>query len=132
MRSNGTTAALPSAELIKEINALKAQLKKVSVAMEADATEGVSRAVGTIESKSKEAIDDVIESAQNLIDQYAGKIEQYAGSAKDYAASLGKKSEEFKETAASSLVENVQARPFGTLAAVIGIGFLAGYLCRRG
>jgi hypothetical protein len=25
----------------------------------------------------------------------------------------------------------VQERPFGTLAAIIGIGFLAGYLCRR-
>lgn len=124
MRSNGTTATLPSADLVKEINALKAQLKKLSAAMEADATEGVSRAVGTIESKSKEAIDEVIETAQNFIDEYAGN-------AKDYAAALGKKSEQLRETAANSLVENVQARPFGTLAAVIGIGFLAGYLCRR-
>jgi len=124
MRSNGTAAALPSADLVKEINALKAQLKKLSAAMEADATEGVSRAVGTIESKSKEAIDEVIESAQNFIDEHAAQ-------AKDYAAALGKKTEQLKETAANSLVENVQARPFGTLAAVIGIGFLAGYLCRR-
>lgn len=124
MRSNGTAAALPSADLVKEINALKAQLKKLSAAMEADATEGVSRAVGTIESKSKEAIDEVIETAQNFIDEYAGN-------AKDYAAAIGKKSEQLKETAANSLVENVQARPFGTLAAVIGIGFLAGYLWRR-
>lgn len=124
MRANGTTPALPSADLVKEINALKAQLKKLSATMEAEATEGVSRAVGTIESRSKQAIDDVIESAQSFIDEYAGN-------AKEYAAALGKKSEELRENAANSLVENVQARPFGTLAAVIGIGFLAGYLCRR-
>ena len=53
MRANGT-ASLPSKELVKEINALKAQLKKLSAAMEADASEGVSRAVGTVEAKSKE------------------------------------------------------------------------------
>ena len=93
--------------------------------MEADATEGVSRAVGAVEAKSKEAIDDAIETAQNFIDEYAE-------SAKDYAAALGKKSEQIRDNAANSLVETVQARPFGTLAAVIGIGFLAGFLCRRG
>jgi hypothetical protein len=125
MRANGTAPALPSRELVKEINALKAQLKKLSAAMEADATEGVNRAVGTVEAKSKEAIDEAIETAQNFIDEYAEN-------AKDYAAALGRKSEQLRESAANSLVENVQARPFGTLAAVIGIGFLAGFLCRRG
>jgi ElaB/YqjD/DUF883 family membrane-anchored ribosome-binding protein len=125
MRNNGTASALPSKDLIKEVNALKAQLKKLSAAMEADATEGVSRAVGTIESKSREAIDEAIETAQNLIDEYAEN-------AKDYAAELGKKSAQIRETAANSLVEAVQTRPFGSLAAMIGIGFLAGYLCRRG
>ena len=125
MRANGTAHALPSRELVKEINALKAQLKKLSSAMESDATEGVSRAVGAVEAKSKEAIDDAIETAQNFIDEYAE-------SAKDYAAALGKKSEQIRDSAANSLVETVQARPFGTLAAVIGIGFLAGFLCRRG
>jgi ElaB/YqjD/DUF883 family membrane-anchored ribosome-binding protein len=124
MRANGTASALPSRELVKEINALKAQLKKLSAAMEADASEGVSRAVGTVEAKSKEAIDEAIETAQNFIDEYSE-------SAKDYAAALGRKSEQLRESAANSLVENVQARPFGTLAAVIGIGFLAGFLCRR-
>jgi ElaB/YqjD/DUF883 family membrane-anchored ribosome-binding protein len=125
MRTNGTASALPSRDLVKEVNALKAQLKKLSAALEADATEGVSRAVGTIESKSKQAIDEAIETAQNLIDEYAEN-------AKDYAAELGKKSAQIRESAANSLVETVQARPFGSLAAVIGIGFLAGYLCRRG
>ena len=125
MRANGTATALPNRDLVKEINALKAQLKKLSAAMEAEASDGMTRAVGTVEAKSKEAIDDAIEAAQNIIDEYAEN-------AKEYAAALGKKSEQFRETAASSLVETVQARPFGTLAAVIGIGFLAGFLCRRG
>jgi hypothetical protein len=125
MRANGTAHALPSKDLVKEINALKAQLKKLSAAMEADASEGVNRAVGTIEAKSKEAIDEAIETAQTFIDDYAE-------SAKDYAAALGRKSEQIRDSAATSLVETVQARPFGTLAAVIGIGFLAGFLCRRG
>lgn len=125
MRANGTAAALPSKDLIKEINALKAQLKKLSAAMEADASEGVSRAVGAVEAKSKEAIDDAIETAQSFIDEYADN-------AKEYATALARKSEQIRDSAANSLVETVQARPFGTLAAVIGIGFLAGFLCRRG
>jgi ElaB/YqjD/DUF883 family membrane-anchored ribosome-binding protein len=125
MRANGTAPALPSKDLVKEINALKAQLKKLSAAMEADATEGVSRAVGAVEARSKEAIDEAIETAQSFIDEYAEN-------AKDYAAALGRKSEQIRDSAANSLVESVQARPFGTLAAVIGIGFLAGFLCRRG
>ena len=124
MRANGTTPEVPSRELLREINALKAQLKKISATLEADATEGVSRAVGTIESRSKEAIDDAIATAQNVIDEYAEN-------AKEYATALGRKSEQIRENAANSLIENVQARPLGTIAALVGIGFLAGFLCRR-
>jgi ElaB/YqjD/DUF883 family membrane-anchored ribosome-binding protein len=124
MRANGLTQGLPSKELVKEINALKAQLKKVSDAMAADANEGVNRAMDAVESKSKETIDDAVEAAQRFIDEYAE-------TAKDTAARLARKSTAMRDSAADSLIENVQARPFGTLAAVIGIGFLAGYLCRR-
>lgn len=125
MRANGSVHALPSKELVKEINALKAQLKKLSSAMETDANDGMNRAVGAIETKSKEAIDSVIETAQEFIDDYSEQ-------AKDAASVLAKKSLQVRDNAAESLVETVQNRPFGTLAAVIGIGFLAGYLCRRG
>ena len=41
------------------------------------------------------------------------------------------KSAQIRDSAADTLVDRVRANPFGTLAAVIGIGFLAGYLCRR-
>jgi ElaB/YqjD/DUF883 family membrane-anchored ribosome-binding protein len=125
MRANGTTAAVPSKDLVKEINALKAQLKRVSDALAAEASTGVNRALDTVESKGKEAVDDAIGAAQQFVDDYADN-------AKDAAANLARKSAQIRDNAADSLIETVQARPFGTLAAVLGIGFLAGYLCRRG
>ena len=72
MRANGTAHALPSKDLVKEINALKAQLKKLSAwPWRPTPHDGVSRAVGAIEAKSKEAIDGAIEAAQDFIDEYA-------------------------------------------------------------
>jgi ElaB/YqjD/DUF883 family membrane-anchored ribosome-binding protein len=58
-------------------------------------------------------------------------IDEYADQAKDTAQRLAAKSAKMRDSAADSLVETVQSRPFATLAAVMGIGFLAGYLCRR-
>ena len=124
MRGNGTTQPIPSRELIKEINALKAQLKRVSDAMANDASDGMNRAIDAVESKSRETIDDAVDAAQRFIDEYSD-------TAKETASRLARASGQMRDSAADSLVETVQARPFGTLAAVIGIGFLAGYLCRR-
>jgi ElaB/YqjD/DUF883 family membrane-anchored ribosome-binding protein len=121
---NGTAHAIPSKDLVKEINTLKAQLKRVSDAMANDASDGVNRALDAVESKSRETIDDAVDAAQRFIDEYAE-------TAKDTASKLARASSQVRDSAADSLVETVQARPFGTLAAVIGIGFLAGYLCRR-
>lgn len=123
MRANGLTAS-SNRDLVKEINALKAQLKKLSAAMEAEAGDGASRALDMVESKSKQAIENVIEAAQNFIDEYGD-------TARDRMDALAKKSSELRDKATDSLVETVQERPFGTLAAIIGIGFIAGYLCRR-
>ena len=125
MRSNGMTQGLPSKDLIKEINALKMQLKRVSDAMAHDANEGVHRTIDAVESKSRETIDEAVASAQRFIDEYAE-------TAKDTAARLARKSAEVRDSAAETLIDNLQARPFGSLAAMLGIGFLAGYLCRRG
>ncbi|MGE5148767.1 MAG: hypothetical protein ACM3II_01485 [Rhodospirillaceae bacterium] len=121
---NGTAHAIPSKDLVKEINALKAQLKRVSDAMANDASDGMNRAIDAVESKGRETIDDAVDAAQRFIDEYSE-------TAKDTASRLARKSTEIRDSAADSLVETVQARPFGTLAAVIGLGFLAGYLCRR-
>ena len=120
MRGNGHSHALPSKDLIKEINGLKAQLKRVSDAMASDASDAIDMA----ETKGREKIDEVVEAAQRFIDDYSEN-------AKDTANRLASKSAAMRDSAADSLVETVQNRPFGTLAAVIGIGFLAGYLCRR-
>ena len=122
MRANGLTAS--NKDLVKEINTLKAQLKKLSAAMESEAGDGASRALDAVESKSKQAIEAVIEAAQNFIDDYGE-------TARDRMDALAKRSAELRDKASDSLVETVQERPFGTLAALIGIGFLAGYLCRR-
>ena len=133
MRGNGATtigngsaahATGGNKDLVREIAALKAQLKKLSMAMEAEAHDGVDRALGAIETKSKEAIDGAVEAAQSFIDEYAD-------GARDAALALSKKSAQLRESATEAVVESVKSRPFGTLAAIAGIGFLAGYLCRR-
>jgi ElaB/YqjD/DUF883 family membrane-anchored ribosome-binding protein len=121
---NGTAHSIPSKDLVKEINALKAQLKRVSDAMANDASDGMNRAIDAVESKGRETIDDAVDAAQRFIDEYSD-------TAKETASRLARASSQMRDSAADSLVETVQARPFGTLAAVIGIGFLAGYLCRR-
>jgi ElaB/YqjD/DUF883 family membrane-anchored ribosome-binding protein len=111
-------------DLVKEVNALKAQLKKVSATMEAEAADGASRALDTIESRGKQAIDSVIEAAQNFIDEYGD-------AARDRVDALARRSAELRDKATESLVETVQERPLGTLAVVAAIGFVAGYFCRR-
>jgi len=121
---NGTAHAIPSKDLVKEINALKAQLKRVSDAMANDASDGMNRAIDAVESKGRETIDDAVDAAQRFIDDYTD-------TAKDTASKLARVSGQMRDSAADSVVETVQARPFATLAAVVGLGFLAGYLCRR-
>jgi len=121
---NGTANAIPSKDLVKEINALKAQLKRVSDAMATDASDGMNRAIDAVESKGRETIDDAVDAAPRFIDEYTD-------TAKDTASKLARVSGQVRDSAADSVVETVQARPFATLAAVVGLGFLAGYLCRR-
>ena len=111
-------------ELVKEVNALKAQLKKVSATMEAEAGDGASRALDTIESKGKQAIDSVIEAAQDF-------VAEYGDAARDRVDALTRRSAELRDKATESLVETVRQRPMGTLVVIAGIGFLMGYLRRR-
>ena len=111
-------------DLVKEVNALKAQLKKVSAAMEAEVGDGAGRALDTIESKGKQAIDSVIEAAQDF-------VAEYGDAARDRVDALTRRSAELRNKATESLVEMVRQRPLGTLAVIAGIGFLAGYLRRR-
>ena len=124
MRANGTATANSTKELVKEIAVLKAQLKKLSTSIEKDATNGIGGALSEIQTKSKEAIDEVLETAQSIIDDYSD-------SAKESTKALMQKSAKLRDDATETLIETVKERPLATLAAVVGIGFLAGYLCRR-
>ncbi|MDP1750774.1 MAG: hypothetical protein Q8L22_15070 [Reyranella sp.] len=120
MRANGTATADSTKDLVKEISILKAQLKKLSTSIEKDA----GGAIGEIQTKSKEAIDEVIETAQAFLDDYSD-------SAKETTKAFMQKSAKLRDDATDTLIETVRERPIATLAAMIGIGFVAGYLCRR-
>ena len=124
MRANGTATANSTRDLIKEISVLKAQLKKLSTSIEKDASNGLNGALSDIQAKSKETIDEVIETAQAFLDEYSD-------SARETTKALMQKSAQLRDDATDTLIETVKERPIATLAAVIGIGFVAGYLCRR-
>ncbi|MDI1284154.1 MAG: hypothetical protein PSV46_07145 [Reyranella sp.] len=124
MRANGTATANSTRELVKEISVLKAQLKKLSTSIEKDASNGLNGALSDIQAKSKETIDEVIETAQAF-------IEDYSDGAKEATKALMEKSAKLRDDATDTLIETVKERPIATLAAVVGIGFVAGYLCRR-
>jgi ElaB/YqjD/DUF883 family membrane-anchored ribosome-binding protein len=124
MRGNGTATANSTKELVKEISVLKSQLKKLSASIEKDAGNGIGGALDDLQTKSKETIDEVIETAQAFIDEYSD-------SAKEATKALMRKSARLRDDATDTLIETVKERPIATLATVIGIGFLAGYLCRR-
>jgi ElaB/YqjD/DUF883 family membrane-anchored ribosome-binding protein len=124
MRANGTATANSTKDLVREISVLKSQLKKLSTSIEKDASNGLNGALSDIQAKSKEAIDEVLETAQAFIDDYSD-------SAKETTKALMQKSAKLRDDATDTLIETVKERPLATLATVVGIGFVAGYLCRR-
>ena len=125
MRANGMSRTQRSSkDLVKEISVLKSQLKKLSSAMEADASDGVNGAISAVQMKSRAAVDEAIEAATSF-------LEEQADNAKELADSALEKATEMRDAAADRLIKTVKERPLTTLAAVVGIGFLAGLLCRR-
>jgi ElaB/YqjD/DUF883 family membrane-anchored ribosome-binding protein len=125
MRANGMSRTQRSSkDLVKEISVLKSQLKKLSTAMEADVSDGANGAVSAIQQKSRAAIDDAIEAATTF-------LEEQTDNAKELADSALEKASDMRDAAADSLIKTVKERPLTTLAAVVGIGFVAGLLCRR-
>lgn len=119
MRANGTALRV-NKELIKEISALRTQLKKLSTMMDSEAGSGVSRALGDVKSKSNSALG----AAQDFIDQYAD-------GAREAVQDASHRTAELRDSASGSLGEAVKARPFATAATIAGISFLAGFLFRR-
>ena len=122
MRANGLSRTQSSSkELVKEITALKAQLRKLSASMEADASDGVKGALSAIEVKSRAAIDEAIEAAQAFIDEQTDNVREITDAALD-------KTSKMRDAVADSLIETVQARPLATLAAVWSASvFCAGF-----
>jgi ElaB/YqjD/DUF883 family membrane-anchored ribosome-binding protein len=99
-------------DLAKEIALLKAQLEELS--------DSVNGAGNSIVARSEEALEETLRSARELIAKYG-----------DTAKSIAKDATRLKDRAADTLIEHTEARPLTTLAAIIGVGFLAGWLCRR-
>lgn len=99
-------------DLATEVAALKAQLEELA--------ESLNGTGNSVVARGEEAIEEAIAAAREIIDKYGSE-----------ARKVARDSIELKDRAATALVETTEARPLTTLAALLGIGFLAGYLCRR-
>ncbi len=99
-------------DLAKEIALLKAQLEELS--------DSVSGASHSVVARGEEALEDTLAAARELIAKYG-----------DTAKAIADDTISLKNKATDKLVEQTEAHPLTTLAAIAGIGFLAGWLCRR-
>ncbi|WP_295143938.1 hypothetical protein [uncultured Reyranella sp.] len=99
-------------DLAKEISLLKAQLEELTNSMGGTGESIVAR--------GEEAVEETLRSARELIAKYG-----------DTAKAVAQDTIDLKNKATDKLIEQTEARPLTTLAAVVGIGFLAGWLCRR-
>ena len=99
-------------DLAREIALLKAQLEDLSAS--------VNDTGNSIVERGQEAVEETLRSARELIAKYG-----------DTAKSIAKDTVRLKNKATDTLIEHTEARPLTTLAAIVGIGFLAGWLFRR-
>jgi ElaB/YqjD/DUF883 family membrane-anchored ribosome-binding protein len=74
----------------------------------------------SIVARGEEALEETLRSARELIANYG-----------DTAKSIAQDTVKLRDKAADRLIEHTEARPLTTLAAIAGIGFLAGWLFRR-
>ena len=91
-------------DLAREIALLKVQLEELS--------DSVNGAGNSIVERGQEALEETLRSARELIAKYGDTAK-------------------LKNKATDTLIEHTEARPLTTLAAIVGIGFLAGWLWRR-
>lgn len=99
-------------DLAREIALLKEQLEEL-----ADSVNGTG---SSIVARGEAAIEETLRSAREL-------VAKYGDTAKAFAHDTAK----LKDKATNTLIEQTETRPLTTLAAIIGVGFLAGWLCRR-
>ena len=109
MRNSATHSSKDPA---KEIALLKTQLEELS--------EAVNGTGSSILARGEEALEKSLRSARQLIAKYG-----------DTAKAIAQDTVKLKDKAADTLIEQTEARPLTTLMAILGIGFLAGWLCRR-
>lgn len=101
-----------SKDLAREIAHLKEQLEELS-----DAVNGTG---SSLVARGEAALEETLKSAREMIAKYG-----------DTAKSIADDTKMLKQKATDTLIEQTETRPLTTLAALIGIGFLAGWLFRR-
>jgi ElaB/YqjD/DUF883 family membrane-anchored ribosome-binding protein len=99
-------------DLAREIAALREQLE--------DLAETVNGTGSSIVARGEAALEETLKSARDLISKYG-----------DTAKAIAHDTAKLKDRATDTLIEQTETRPLTTLAAIVGIGFLAGWLCRR-
>lgn len=99
-------------DLAREIALLKEQLEEL-----ADSVNGTG---SSIVARGEAALEETLRSARELVAKYG-----------DTAKAIAEDTASLKAKATDTLIEQTEARPLTTLAAIIGVGFLAGWLCRR-
>src|SRR5262245_45204824 len=99
------SATYSGKELVKEIALLRTQLEDLAE---------------TVNARGGGVAEDTLWSARALTTKY-----------RDTAKSMADDAIDFKDKASAKLIEHTEARPLTTLAAIVGIGFLAGWLFRR-
>ena len=99
-------------DLARQIALLKAQLEEL-----ADTVNGTGN---SIVARGEAALEESLKSAREMIAKYG-----------DTAKSIADDTLKLKDKAADKMIEHTEARPLTTLAAILGLGFLAGWLCRR-
>jgi ElaB/YqjD/DUF883 family membrane-anchored ribosome-binding protein len=99
-------------DLAREIALLKEQLEELA--------ESVNGPGSSIVARGEAAIEETLRSAREMVAKYG-----------DTAKAIAQDTLRLKDKAAGTLIHQTEAHPMTTLAAIVGIGFLAGWLCRR-
>jgi ElaB/YqjD/DUF883 family membrane-anchored ribosome-binding protein len=99
-------------DLAKQIALLRTQLD--------DLAETVNGTGNSLLHRGQETIEEGLRSARELLAKYG-----------DSAKAMADDVVRLKEKAGDTIASHAEERPFTTLAAILGIGFLAGWLFRR-
>jgi ElaB/YqjD/DUF883 family membrane-anchored ribosome-binding protein len=109
MRNSG---AHETKDLAKQIALLRSQLD--------DIAETIDGTKNGLLDRGQEALEDTLQSARDLIAKYS-----------DGAKAMADNAVRLKQKASDTLVHQTEERPLTTLAAILSIGVLAGWLLRR-